>query len=112
MTSETRFLLANCGASLLLFVAFLLLALLTAGSYLLWRGLMQVRAAVPEGMSRIGVGADLVAARTRATTVAVVSPQIRLVTAWAGLRAGVRALLGRSSAPAAPIREEDRRRSP
>lgn len=93
MTPETRLLLANCAGSFLLLLAFIFMAFLTVAAFMLFRGLQQVRRAAPE---RIGVAAGLAssaAARTRETATAVVSPQVRLASAWAGVRAGARALL-------------------
>lgn len=104
MTPETRLLLANCAGSFLLLLAFIGMALLTVGAFMLFRGLQQVRRAAPE---RIGVASGLAAsaaARTRETAAAVVAPQVRIASAWTGVRAGARALLsGRAQAPLARV---------
>ena len=97
VTPDTRILLASCAGSFLLLLAFLFLSVLTVALYMLWRGLRMARAQLPVHMAH-GVSYALRAERsTQSTAGSVIEPQIRVASALAGIRAGTRALIGRSA---------------
>lgn len=101
MTAETRALLADCAGSYILLMAFVALVLMSTALFMAWRGLMEARRATPGGMAVVRDLATQAGTSTRDTAAAVVAPQIRLSSAWAGLKAGARVLV-RGAAPPVP----------
>lgn len=103
ITAEQLNALANLAGSFLMVVAFLLLVAGTVLLYMVWRGLKMARA-------EIHVIAPLLLDRARRTqgsivarSDAVTTPQIRILSGWAGARAGLRALFtGRPALPDVP----------
>ncbi|RIL09465.1 hypothetical protein DCC79_10980 [bacterium] len=83
---------ANVAASFLSFLLFLALVAVIVGLFMLWRGLRLARghlaAAAPRAVARVLA----VQAGTTAVADAVVAPQVRLLSRWAGAKAGARAL--------------------
>jgi len=94
MAPDTRILLANCAGSFLLLLAFLLLALAITGAFMLWRGLRVARRELPSVAARAATHVSRAERATQDTAVSVVEPQIRVASAWRGLVAGSRALVG------------------
>lgn len=90
---------ANCAGASLLFVTFVLLAVLGVVLHLLWRGLRVSRRSLPETMALVRAYVEKVQAGTRSTTAAVVEPQVALASRLAGLRAGARALVSWNRRP-------------
>ena len=90
---QTRILLASCAASFLLFSAFAIFTAASVALYGAWRGLRSLRAGLPPKATVLRGYLDLAQARTSQTTGAVVGPQIRVLSLWAGLKALLRALL-------------------
>lgn len=107
MTPETRFLLANCAGSFLLLIVFAALAFLTVASVMFVRGLQEVRRAAPERLDRVTALARTTATQTEQTASSIVTPQIRVASAWTGLRVGVRALISGPSPPREPSEGDD-----
>jgi hypothetical protein len=113
VTPETRALLADLSASLILAGVFLVLVLCTVLAFLLARGLGAARRGAPQRLelaTRYALGA---ARQSRQTALAVIEPQVRVMSAWAGIRAGARALLAGGTKPpeagepaASPANEE------
>jgi len=98
MTEATRDMLATAAGSLIVLVAFVLLVAASAALFMVWRGLLRARAEV----GPLALRARELARETEDTTAgaahAVLGPQIRAASAWAGLKAAARAL-ARSRAP-------------
>jgi hypothetical protein len=88
-------LLANCAGSFLLLLLFLVLLSAAVGLVVVARYLRLARRELPGLMARAEGYALTVEETTHTTAEAVVEPQIRVASAWAGLKAGARALLGR-----------------
>lgn len=101
MTAETRALLADCAGSYILLMAFVGLVLMSTALFMVWRGLLAARRATPRGMAVVRDIASQAGDRTRDTAAAVIAPQIRLSSAWAGLKAGARVLV-RGAKPPGP----------
>ena len=93
MTPETRTILADLSASFLLLMMFVALCLFTVVLYMVWRGVKIGRAQGPVYMVQVldYIRAAEVSARDLAET--SIEPQVRIVTAWAGVKAGARALI-------------------
>lgn len=107
MTEETRFLLANCAASFLLLLAFITFVGLTAALYLFVRGLTMARDGTPTYAAQTLTYVEGAEQRTRETASSVLEPQIRAASAVAGLKAGWRALVGRSRDLPSPADGDD-----
>jgi len=90
---ETLRVLANLAASFLLLLAFLSLSVVTVALAMLWRGLKLGRAGVPHFAPRLVEYARRVEAETRHATAVVLEPQVRLLSQWAGVKAGMRAFV-------------------
>ena len=95
MTPQTRALLADLAASLLLAALFVIFVLAAVAAYLVVSGLRIARREAPLRLDRAAGYAREAATYAVETSTAVIAPQVRLVSTWAGVRAGVRSLLGR-----------------
>jgi len=86
---------ANCAGAFLLFVAFVLLAVFGVALHFAWRGLVVARRSLPEVSGVVLDYTEKVESGTVATATALVTPQVRVASRWAGLKAGAAALVGR-----------------
>jgi hypothetical protein len=92
---------ANVAGAILLFLQFLALVAVAVVLYMLWRGLRAARARLASAMPQVLAHVQHVQSTTTATADAIVAPQVRLLSAWAGVKAGARALLRRDGGTAA-----------
>jgi hypothetical protein len=90
---QTRTILASCSASFLLFGVFALFTALSVALYGAWRGLRSLRNGLGPKAANVQGYLQLARGHTSRATGAVVEPQIRWLSLWAGLRAALRALL-------------------
>ena len=97
MDPVTRSILADVSATFLLTLAFVLLVAASAAMHLLWRGLRDVRRQLPEVMETVEARVAEVEVTTHQTAHGVVEPPIRVASAWAGLKAGAKAFMKKSS---------------
>jgi hypothetical protein len=92
---QTRVILASCSASFLLFGVFALFTALSVALYGAWRGLRGLRSGLSPQAANLQGYLQLARGHTTRATGAVVEPQIRWLSLWAGLRAALRALFTR-----------------
>jgi hypothetical protein len=102
----TRAILASCAASFMLFGAFALFTASSVALYGAWRGLRSLRRGLPPQAAMVQGYVSLARTKTHDTTGAVVEPQIRFLSMWAGLLAALAALfsLGSDEADTGPGR--------
>jgi hypothetical protein len=111
MTPETRVQLANLAGTFLLLVVFAMFVLASAALLLVVRALGIARRATPEQLSRVRAYAQEARRQAGRTATTMLTPQIRLTSAWIGVKAGIRALLAGSGSgsPAEGPEGADRR---
>lgn len=105
MPEETRILLANCAGSFFLFLIFLIVAAGVVVLAMAWRGLKTVRRELHPLVARLEHYVREAEAATHATAEAVVEPQVQVQAAWAGVKAGARALFARPRPSKPPTRD-------
>lgn len=94
---------ANCAGAFLMLVLFVLLVISAVVLHLSWRGLIASRGNVPEAMGILVTYIQQLQQGTASTTQALIGPQVTVASRWAGLKAGLRAVLtGGPSPPAGP----------
>lgn len=93
---------ANCAASFLLLLAFLLLSGLSVGLFMALRGLQTARRELPWRLQLLDIYLRDAGEATQTTAHAVVDPQVRVFSTWIGLKAAARVLLGRADAGRSP----------
>jgi hypothetical protein len=96
MTLEAaRVLLADLAATLLMVLLFIGFGLATVLLFLVWRGLDRFGERLPGYAVLVETHLRRVEATSRAMSQAVIDPQIRLASGWAGVKAGIRSLIAR-----------------
>jgi len=101
---ETLHAVADVAGSVLLLLAFLLLVAAIVALYMLWRGLRMARSEVATLAPRVVDYAVRTETGVDEGSATMLEPQIRAISAWAGIRAGVRALV--TGAPSPPPETE------
>jgi hypothetical protein len=94
--------LANCAASFLLLLLFLLLSGLSVGLVLALRGLHTARAELPWRIQLLEEALRETVKTTQTAAHAAVDPQVRLISGLVGAKATARALFGRAPRPPVP----------
>jgi|GEM_PF-5514013 hypothetical protein len=107
MTPETRTILADLGASFLLLLVFVALCLATVVLYLVWRGVKMGRVQGPVYMVQVLDYIRAAEDSARDLSETSIEPQVRIVTTWAGLKAGARALIHGPGAFESPPGEDE-----
>lgn len=83
--------LANIAATFLVSLLFLALVAIIVGLFMAWRGLGLARGRLATLAPRVVARMLAVETGTTAAAEAVVTPQVRLLSRWMGLKAGARA---------------------
>lgn len=100
--ADTLTLAANCAASVLMLLAFLLLVAGAVVLYSVARALRATRRALPARSATARRIVDEAALATHRKTDALVRPHIAAASAWAGIRAGAKALVGLGGSRSSP----------
>lgn len=86
---------ADVAASFLLFGLFALHAVIAAVLFGLWRVLRMAERSLSPALDTASAQLDLVRERLQTATSAAITPQVDVLSAWAGIRAGVASLIRR-----------------
>lgn len=96
MTPEQFRALVDVSASLLLFAHFVLYVGVSVALYIVWQAIRMARQEMPTIAREVAQAMIEVEGVTYERADAVITPQIRVASAWVGVRAGVRALMGKT----------------